>query len=70
VILGLHLAAVLFHQLFKRRNLIGSMLSGRKLGPAHLPESRDSAATRLFAVTLLAACAGAVYLLLVLAQVP
>jgi len=61
--LGLHVGAVLFHQWFKRRQLIGPMLGGDKLAPAHLQASRDSAATRLFALTLLTACAAAVYLL-------
>lgn len=61
--LGLHVGAVLFHQWFKRRQLIGPMLVGDKLAPAHVQASRDSAATRLFALTLLSACAAAVYLL-------
>lgn len=67
VMLGLHVGAVLFHQWFKRRQLIGAMLGGDKLAPIHLPGSRDSAATRLFALTLLSACAAAVYLLVSLA---
>ena len=68
--LALHIGAVLFHQGYRRRQLIGPMLRGDKLAPAHLPGSRDPAATRLFALTLLVACAAAVYLLVTLTPVP
>lgn len=63
LLVSLHLGAVLFYRFAKRRDLIGPMFSGDKSLPAHVPASNDSVATRLFALTLLAACAAAVYLL-------
>jgi len=67
---GLHVLAVLFYRLHKRRDLIGAMLSGDKRLPAHVPAARDTLATRLFALTLLGACAAAVYLLVNLGATP
>jgi cytochrome b len=62
----LHVGAVLFYLLHKRRNLVGPMLHGDKLieppVPADLPPSRDTAATRLLALALFAACAAVVQL--------
>jgi cytochrome b len=52
----LHVAAVLFYLLRKKRNLIGPMVSGDKLLPAHVPASADGWGTRLLAVALVAAC--------------
>jgi len=54
---------VLFYRFGKDRDLLGPMFSGDKQLPAHVPASRDSLATRVFALTLLGACGAAVYLL-------
>ena len=59
----LHVLAILYYRLGRRRDLIGPMISGDKHPPAHVPPTRDTLATRLFALTLLGACAAAVYLL-------
>jgi cytochrome b len=60
----LHVVAVLFYLVRKRRNLIGPMWHGDKAldaaVPPDLPDSRDTAATRLLALLLFGACAGAV----------
>ncbi|MED5620804.1 cytochrome b/b6 domain-containing protein [Ideonella sp. BN130291] len=60
----LHVGAVLFYLLHKRRNLVAPMLHGDKVlesdVPADLPPSRDTAATRLLALGLFAACAAGV----------
>ncbi len=66
VLLGLiavHLAAIFFYLLIKRKNLIRPMLSGDKeLSPARpIAASSDGWLTRLFALLLLAACALLVY---------
>ncbi|MCV2368056.1 cytochrome b/b6 domain-containing protein [Roseateles oligotrophus] len=64
VLVGLHVAAIAFYRLRHRNDLIGPMFSGDKLLPHAVPAARDSLATRLFALTLLGACAAAVYLLI------
>ncbi len=56
----LHVAAIVFYRVRQGRNLVGPMLAGDKPLPAHVPASRDNAATRLFAAILAAACAAAV----------
>jgi cytochrome b len=43
VLAGLHIAAVLYHWLFKKEDLIGSMVDGRKRVPAALLEDRRAA---------------------------
>lgn len=56
----LHVAAVLYYLLKKRSNLIRPMLHGDKPAPAGTMPSRDDAASRLAALLVLVACAGAV----------
>lgn len=64
-LIGLHIAAVLYYLLRKKDNLILPMLVGDKpLLSTGAPPSRDDAGSRLAALVLLLACAGAVYLLL------
>lgn len=63
LLLGLHLLAIAFYRLRRRQDLIGPMLSGDKQLPVAVPASADSWATRVFALTLLLACAAGVYLL-------
>jgi len=62
-LVALHVLVVLFYRFGKDRDLLGPMFSGDKQLPAHVPASRDSLATRVFALTLLGACGAAVYLL-------
>lgn len=54
----LHVLAIVFYRVVKRRNLVGPMLSGDKALPAGTPASADRAATRALAALLLALCAG------------
>lgn len=56
----LHVLAILFYLVKKRRNLVGPMLSGDKALPEGVPASSDSLATRGLAAALIAACAGGV----------
>jgi cytochrome b len=56
-----HIAAILFYFFKKRENLIKPMLHGDKLLPANTPASTDTAATRVLAAVILAACAAVVY---------
>lgn len=60
----LHVLAVLFYLYKKRENLIKPMIHGDKLLPIDVPASRDDAASRAWALLILAACAGFVYLLI------
>jgi cytochrome b len=53
----LHLMAILFHTLKKRRNLVGPMLVGDKSLAADVPPSADGWRQRLMATTLLLVCA-------------
>jgi cytochrome b len=59
VLVGLHVAAILFYRLAKRLDLIGPMLRGDKALPADTPASRDDLATRVLALVIFAACAAA-----------
>jgi cytochrome b len=60
LLIALHLAALAYYALAKRRNLLAPMISGdKRLAPTAAP-ARDSAATRLLALALLGACAAAV----------
>ncbi|MCI4592679.1 cytochrome b/b6 domain-containing protein [Sphingobium sp. BYY-5] len=54
ILIGLHVAAVLFYLLARRRNLIGAMLTGRTAvaSEAVVPVRRARAVTFLIAVTL------------------
>lgn len=62
VLVGLHVAAILFYRLVKKRDLVRPMLTGDQTLPAHTPPSRDNALTRLAALGLLGLCAaGAVW---------
>ena len=61
VLIGLHLAAIIFHEIYKRERLLLPMISGYKKG---LPASVDKPSFRREYVTasgLLATCAGFVY---------
>ena len=60
VLVALHLLAILFYTLVKKKTLVRPMLVGDKVLPAPAPAARDSAATRLAALAVLAVCAAAV----------
>ncbi len=62
-LVAMHVGAVFYYATRKRRNLVTPMFSGDKHVAHDVPSTRDSWATRLFALTLLGACAAAVYLL-------
>jgi cytochrome b len=57
-LVALHIAAIAYHAVAKRRNLVGPMLGGDKPLPAGTPASQDSLGTRLLALALAATCAG------------
>ncbi|MBK6851635.1 MAG: cytochrome b/b6 domain-containing protein [Burkholderiales bacterium] len=60
VLVGLHLAAIVFYRWRKRLDLVTPMLKGDKLLPPQVPPSVDSPARRLLAAALLLACGVAV----------
>jgi cytochrome b len=55
--IALHVAAIVYYRVKKRRDLLGPMLHGDKLLDADTPASRDDGRTRGVALLLLAACA-------------
>jgi len=56
-IVALHLAAIVFYVLIRRRTLVRPMLHGDKQLPQAVPPSRDDAISRVLAAVALAACA-------------
>ena len=54
VLIGLHVAAILYYALVKRRNLVGPMLSGRGEVPAGMEPMRPVPAWRLAAALVVA----------------
>ena len=63
-LIGLHLAAIIFHELYKKDRLVLPMISGYKKG---LPTSADKPSfmrESVYASILLAACAGFIYWLI------
>ena len=67
-LVGLHLAAVLFHQFKKREDLVRPMINGDKTRDSTAASSRDDAKSRALALVLLALCAALVAGLLQLAR--
>ncbi len=63
LLVAMHVGAVFYYASRRRRKLITPMFSGDKQVAHDVPSTNDSWATRLFALTLLGACAAAVYLL-------
>lgn len=61
LLVGLHLAAILYYRAVRKTDLITPMFSGDKRLPAAVPPARDSLGTRALAALLLLACAAAVY---------
>lgn len=57
----LHVLAILFYRVFRKKNLTRTMLLGDQIHPASTPASRDTAGTRLKALLALCASAAVVY---------
>ena len=55
----LHVAAIVYYRVKKRRDLVPPMITGDKRLPRGVPASADGAAQRLFALVLALACAAA-----------
>jgi cytochrome b len=68
VLVCMHVAAVAFYYFRKRQNLVKPMITGDHDVDYDAPAANDSWAMRLFALMLLAACAGGVYYLVSLPQ--
>lgn len=61
VLVGVHIAAVLYYLHAKKQNLIRPMIDGDKLVSPATPASRDSLQTRLIALVVVVTCAYVVY---------
>lgn len=59
LLLVLHIGAIVWYRVKKRRDLIGPMLHGDKPLPADTPASADGTAQRVLALVLLLVCFGA-----------
>ena len=59
-LVALHVAAIAFHRVKHKSNLVGPMLHGDKTLPAGTPATADGVGQRLLALVLAAACAGLV----------
>ncbi|RZL63294.1 MAG: cytochrome B [Variovorax sp.] len=60
-LIGLHLMAVLFYVVVRRRSLVRPMFSGDQLLDGPVVPSRDDTASRMLALALFAACGGAAF---------
>ncbi|MDH1703099.1 cytochrome b/b6 domain-containing protein [Comamonas terrigena] len=60
-LLALHLCAVAFYAVVRRKPLVQAMLHGNQTAPAGTTASRDGLAARLLALLLIAACAAAAW---------
>jgi len=60
VLVLLHVAAIVFYLVRRRRNLIRPMWNGDKALPAHVPASADSSAARVLALVLVTLCGSGV----------
>ena len=58
ILIGLHLAAILYYALVKRQNLVGPMLTGCGPAPAGAEPMRPASILRLVAAILVAVAAG------------
>jgi cytochrome b len=59
-LVALHVAAIVFHRVKHKTDLVGPMLHGDKSLPADTPPAADGVGPRLLALVLAAACAGLV----------
>jgi cytochrome b len=60
VLVALHILAILYYLLGKKKNLVRPMILGDKALPVGTPAAADSGATRLLALLVAALCAGGV----------
>ena len=67
VLVILHVASILYYKRYKNEDLITPMIKGDKQEPATTPASRDTRTSRIFALSVLLACAYGVYQLVNLA---
>jgi cytochrome b len=61
ILISLHVATVLYYKRVKKEDLITPMITGDKVLPAQVPNSRDTLTSRLFALGILAGCFYAVF---------
>ena len=61
ILVGLHIASVLFYKRVQREDLITPMISGDKVLPPGAPSSNDTASSRALALAIWIACGYAVY---------
>lgn len=61
LLVALHLLAIAFYWIVKKRNLVKPMITGDQLTDADVPAASDSLRDHLAALVLLAVCAGVVY---------
>jgi hypothetical protein len=59
-LIAVHIAAVLFHLIVKRENLIASMFTGRKQVPAQFAATDESMTSSWFAAVVACVIAGAI----------
>jgi cytochrome b len=59
----LHIGAIVYYRVHRKRDLVGPMIRGDKLLPAQVPAAADDWSMWLFAAVLFAACAASVGLL-------
>ena len=67
VLVIVHVASILYYKRYKNEDLITPMIQGDKQEPATTPASRDTRTSRIFALSILLACAYGVYQLVNLA---
>jgi cytochrome b len=60
-LVALHVAAILYYRVAKRRDLVGPMLTGDASLPGNQPPSRDDAGLRLRGLVVAAICVAAVW---------
>lgn len=60
-LVSLHVATVLYYKLVKKEDLITPMITGDKVLPNQIPDSRDTLTSRLFALSILVGCFYSVY---------
>lgn len=70
VLVGLHVAAILYYVLFRRENLVKPMVTGDKEVAQEAPAAQDGWAVRLSALAVLGACAAVVYFIVQLGAYP
>lgn len=60
LLVGLHVLAIAYYKWVKKQGLVQPMIDGDKQVSVQVPSARDTAASRVLALVVLALCAGAV----------